>query len=124
LPAFAKPDAIGAAEKIFKSGVELNDVQKGLLYPNIIDNIDGTGTNQTFDNTIARIRRLGKPIEDNLIENLHQFLLDLYQNIREEIVINGDDRIQEDEFIQYINAAIEQKFKNYDWSVDSRFIVS
>jgi hypothetical protein len=124
LPAFAKPDAVGVAEKIFRSGVELDDANEGLLYPNIVENIELPIINQTFNNTIARMRRLGKPVEDNLIENLHEFLLDLYQNIREQIVINGDNRIQEDEFIEFINAAVEEKFKNYDWSVDNRFIVS
>jgi hypothetical protein len=124
LPAFAQPDAIGVAEKIFRSGVQLNDATEGLLYPNIVDNIAIPAINQTFNNTIARVRRLGQPIEDNLIENLHEFLLDLYQNIREEIVINGDSRIQEDEFIEFINTAVEEKFKNYDWSIDNRFIVT
>jgi hypothetical protein len=124
LPAFAKPDAIGVAEKIFRSGVKLDDPSEGLLYPNIVDNIEIPLINQTLNNTITRLQRLDKSVEDNLVENLHEFLLDLYQNIREEIVINGDNRTQEDEFIEFINAAVEEKFKNYDWSVDNRFIVS
>jgi hypothetical protein len=123
-PSFAKPDALGATTKIFKSGLENDDPEVGLTYSNISDNLFIKETNQTFDNTIKNIRRLDASVEEVLVENLYKLLLSVHQILKNRIVIDGSPRIREEEFIQFIDDAIEEEFKNYDWSIDGRVIIN
>ena len=101
---FNKPDAVGVAEKIFKSGVELNDSTEGLTAGNIADNIEIPTANQTSENTLDRIARFG--LRQIFDQQLNNFLLELFKIVREEIVINGDDRIQESEFQEAIRSVV------------------
>jgi hypothetical protein len=117
---FEKTDAVGAAEKIFKSGVELNDNTEGVTADNIIRYIN-TGS-QTYADTIARIDRLG--LRNSFDTQLNDFLLNLFNFIREEIVINGDDRIQEDQFRQIIIDMVSMHINNLRQTVDSRIKAS
>lgn len=119
-PSFEKTDAVGAAEKIFKSGVELNDNTEGVTADNIIRYIN-TGS-QTYADTIARIDRLG--LRNSFDTQLNDFLLNLFNFIREEIVINGDDRIQEDQFRQIITDMVSMHINNLRQTVDSRIKAS
>lgn len=119
---FNKTDAVGVAEKIFKSGVESQDSTEGLTATNIETNIEIPDIGQTYENTLARIDRVGlRQIFDT---QLNDFLLELFKYVREEIVINGDERIQEDEYQEIIRKVVLEKITNFRQTVDSRVIVS
>jgi hypothetical protein len=116
--AFNKPDAVGVAEKIFKSGVELDDSTEGVTVDTIVENIAIPEVNQTYENTMARIDRLN--LRESFDAQVNNFLLELYSFIREEIVINGDDRIQQDEYEQLIRSVVENKIRFLYQAIDSR----
>ena len=117
-PAFNKTDAVGVAEKIFKSGVELEDSTEGVTADTIVENIEIPEINQTYANTIARIDRLN--LRESFDAQVNNFLVELYSFIREEIVINGDDRIQQDEYEQFIRSVVENKIRFLYQAIDSR----
>jgi hypothetical protein len=119
---FNKTDAVGAAEKIFKSGVESNDSTEGLTAINIENNIEMPEIGQTYENTLARIDRIG--LREIFDTQLNDFLLELFKYVREEIVINGDERIQEDEYQEIIRKVVLEKITNLRQTVDSRIVVS
>jgi len=123
---FPKPVAIGVAEKIFRSGVQLADDTEGLTYNNILENIElnSSDTTQTIDNTLERVRRLSPVAEDGLQESINNFLPRLYEKIREEIVIRGDRRIQEDEFREFIEEAVDNELKYLQSTVDRRILIT
>ena len=121
-PSFTKADAVGVAEKIFKSGVELKDSTEGVTANTIVENIEISEINQTYANTIARIDRLN--LRESFDAQVNNFLVELYSFIREEIVINGDDRIQQDEYQQIIRSVVENKIRFLQQTVDSRIQVS
>ncbi len=121
-PSFNKSDAVGVAEKIFKSGVELNDSTEGVTAENIILNIEVPEIGQTYENTVARIDRL--KIREAFDIQLNDFLLELYTFIREEIVINGDDRIQQNEYEELISSVVTKKIANLRQTVDSRIKIN
>jgi hypothetical protein len=122
-PSFPKPVAIGVAEKIFRSGVQLLDDSEGLTYNNILQNIEIV-EQQTLENTIERVRRLSPVAEINLRDSINNFLPRLYKKIREEIVIRGDRRIQEDEFVQFIEEAVDAEINYLRSVVDRRILLS
>jgi hypothetical protein len=117
-PAFNKMDAVGVAQKIFKSGVELDDSTEGVTVDTIVQNIEIPEIGQTYENTMARIDRLN--LRESFDAQVNDFLLELYSFIREEIVINGDDRIQQDEYEQIIRSVVENKIRFLYQSIDSR----
>lgn len=120
---FIKADAVGVCDKIFKSGVELQDSTEGITADNIITNIDLTviGVDQTFENTIARIERINlRPIFE---QQINDFLLILNNFIREKIIEKGDERIQEDEFIEFVEQVLQQQIGKLQQTVDSRIKV-
>lgn len=119
---FNKPDAVGVAEKIFASGVQLNDSDEGLTPENIEANIEIIPFGQTVENTIGRITQLG--LKEIFDEQLRDFLPKLYQFVREEIIINGDERIQETEFQELMRSAVENKILQFAQLVDSRIQIS
>lgn len=121
---FDKPNAVGAGYKIFASGVELNDSSEGVTYDNIVENIAIPDINQTFNNTIARVRRLTTDSEDNFQSQVNDFLLKLYETLRETIIIEGDRRIQEDEFQEFIKKSVELKIQELQATVDRRIILT
>jgi hypothetical protein len=105
---FNKVDAIGIAQKIFLSGVELNDSTEGVTADTIIANIPFT--DQTYENTIARIDSFG--LLPEFKNNLNNFTKNLYDFIREEIVIrmeSGDERLQESEFTEIVTNVVNSK---------------
>lgn len=118
-PSFDRPTAVGVDEKIFASGVRLNNSFEGLTYENITDNIETPTANQSREDTIERIQRLG--IIDKFETNIEEFLLILYEYIKNEIIINGDRRIQENEFKQFIEKAISSKISTLQ--TDNRIII-
>lgn len=116
-----KTDAVGAAEKIFKSGVELNDPREGLTAGNVVSNITIPAANQTYSNTVGRIDRIN--LRKTFDENLNKFVADLFNFIREEIVINGDDRIQRDQYRKIIESVVKERMKSFRQMPDSRVTI-
>lgn len=121
---FDKPTAVGVDEKIFISGVELNDSTEGITYDNIVANIALPDINQTYNNTIARVQNLDAGAEERLKNDIEDFLAELYRTIRDEIIIKGDRRIQEDEFRQFILDAVNTRIIYLQSRVDRRITVS
>lgn len=118
-PSFDRPTAVGVDEKIFASGVRLDDPTEGLTYENITDNIETPTANQTRANTLDRIQRLG--IIDQFEIDVEEFMSVLYEYIKNEIIINGDRRIQEDEFQRFIEKAISTQISKLQ--TDNRIII-
>jgi hypothetical protein len=119
-PSFSKATAIGVAEKIFRSGVSSTAPDRdfaGLTFNNIKNNIE-TGNLQTEVNTLGRLRKFGG--EYNFIQQIEEVLPKIYRKIREEIVIRGDRRIQEDEFREFIEDVVEKEIANLKNQIDSR----
>lgn len=125
-PSFNKTDAVGVAEKIFKSGVELGltDVveEEGVTADTIARNIVIPVENQTYENTLGRVEKLG--LKEIFDQQINDFLVELYGFVREEIVINGDDRIQEDQYQEIIRKVVKQKIVNLRQVMDSRIKIS
>lgn len=119
---FNKSDAVGTAEKIFKSGVELNDSSEGLTAENIEENIETPTANQTIEDTLNRIDTIG--LRQIFDQQLNNFLLELFKFIREEIVINGDDRIQESEFQEVIRSVVTKNIGEMRRVLDTRIQVN
>lgn len=119
---FNKSDAVGTAEKIFKSGVELNDSSEGLTAENIEENIETPAANQTIEDTLNRIDAVG--LRQIFDQQLNNFLLELFKFIREEIVINGDDRIQESEFQEVIRSVVTKNIGEMRRVLDTRIQVN
>jgi hypothetical protein len=67
---------------------------------------------------MARIDRLN--LRESFDAQVNNFLVELYSFIREEIVINGDDRIQQDEYEQFIRSVVENKIRFLYQAIDSR----
>jgi hypothetical protein len=118
---FNKSDAVGVAEKIFKSGVELDDSTEGLTADVVVSNID-TVEGQTYATTIGRIDKLN--LRESFDEQLNIFLVELYSFIREEIVINGDERIQQNEYEIFIREVVKNKIYSLQSKLDSRIKIS
>lgn len=117
---FQKPDAVGAIEKIFMSGVELEDPTEGVTATGIIQNI--AAGNQTFADTIARIERIG--LREEFEAQLNDFITKFYRPMVEKIVTEGDERIQPAEIELFIRQAVPQLIANLKVAVDPRIIVS
>jgi hypothetical protein len=127
LPSFSRPTAIGVAEKIFRAGVRTTDVSRdevGLTYNNILQNIEVAEIGQTENDALIKIRRLGNTVEDTLAQDIENFLPIIYEKIREEIVIRGDRRIQEDEFKEFIEEAVTDQIKKLQSAVDRRISIT
>lgn len=104
---FTQAIAIGVAQKIFKSGVELDNLYEGINYESVVNNIE-VGT-QTKENTIDRVDRLGIPIQQNVENKVNEFIVNLFETIQERIVINEDEKIQESEFKQLIEEVVTER---------------
>lgn len=114
---FTKAIAIGVAQKIFMSGVDMNDSSEGVNYTNIIDGIDVTDPSlpaaagiQSRETTIDRVRRLG--IETATSTAINTFIQSLFPIIREQIVNNADEKITESEFIQLVELVVTSRINN------------
>jgi len=121
-PSFNKTDAVGVAQKIFTSGVKLNDSTEGVTADTIVHNIEIPEINQTYANTMARVDKLN--LRQSFDVHVNDFLLHIYSFIQEEIVINGDDRIQQDQYEQIIQSVVRDNIGNLQQIMDSRIQVS
>lgn len=120
---FDKPNAVGAAYKMFVTGVETGDSTEGITYDNIVTNIAIPDINQTYNTTIAKIQRLSTDSESKFEKQINDFLVKLYETLRETIIIEGDRRIQEDEFQQFIKQSVDAKIQELQATVDRRIIL-
>jgi len=124
LTSLEQPFAVGAAEKIFVSGVKTEDPTEGLIYENIVANIEIPTIEQTYASTIGRVKNLGQAAEPSFQTAINEFLPKLYDVIREEIVSLGDARIQEDEFRAFIITAVDDKLKELQAATDTRITLN
>lgn len=114
---FNKTDAVGVAEKIFTSGVSLNNPKEGITSVNIKENIEVNNI-QTSENTLGRIDRIN--LTNVFDTQLNDFVQELFKYIREEIVIKGDDRIQRDEYERIIRNVVKERIGSLRQTMDSR----
>lgn len=112
-PSLNKPDAVGAAEKIFTSGVTNEDPTEGLTSEFVLLAADQTELNRITDLNLY----------DIFGSQLNNFLLELFTFIREEIIIKGDERIQKDEFENIIRETVTSKIAEFGRIVDTRIKV-
>ena len=118
---FNKSDAVGVAEKIFKSGVELDNANEGITADVVVSNISAV-SGQTYANTIGRIDRLN--LRETFDTQLNNFLVELYSFIREEIVITEDERIQQSEYETLITEVVKNKISVLQGKLDSRIKIT
>lgn len=91
-----KPYAAGAADKIFKSGVQMQDSTEGLTAVNVLKPAD-----------VSLLTNLG--ILQEFRNELNNFLLELGDFIKEDLIINGDQLIQQPQFQEIIRNMVEEK---------------
>lgn len=130
-PSFNKPDAVGLAQKIFTGAFEslqnpevdiVEGPPEGVDFGEILTRIDLPELGQTYSNTVARIERIDQ--YDQFMVNVNDFIIELYNFVREEIVINGDERIQIDEYQDIIRNVIKEQIQNLAGKVDLRIVVT
>lgn len=124
LPSFNKTDAVGLVQKIFRAGVETLDSSEGILADNIYTNISipELGLTQSPENTLDRIDRIQQT--SNFTNAINDFLPTLVALIQEEIVVNGDDRIQVEELMPIIEQAVLLQIGKLQATVDTRIQIS
>lgn len=125
---FDKPTALGVNEKIFKSGVELDNSTEGVTYDGIVANIEVPQSDQTYETTIGRVQQLYPQAEQSLEDTVNRFVLKLFETLREDIIIEGDQRIQGDEYKELIRKAVFEKLPELQTqvrqNVDSTIIIT
>jgi len=84
----------------------------------VVDNIEIEDIGQTYENTMAKVDRLN--LRQSTDAQINNFLLGLYSFIQEEIVIYGDDRIQQTEYEQIIRDVVQNKIQFLYQSLDQR----
>lgn len=119
---FDKPVAAGVTDKIFRSGVRLDDPTEGVTYESLVNNIEIESIDQTFDNTIQLVKNLN--LEEVFSQQLESFIVSLYDDIVNEINLNGDRRIQEDEFQTFVNDVIERRVEELQSVTDSKIFLN
>lgn len=120
-----KPLAIALAEKILTFGVNSNDELEGVNYDRIANNIvftDDSGS-QTQETTINRIQELGQEVEEDTKNKINQFILDLFPIVKERIVINDDEKIQESEFKVLIKDVVKERFPLLQRSINDKIVL-
>lgn len=118
---FARVDAVGVAEKIFKSGVTLRNSDEGLTAENVLANIEIPETGQSAENTIDRIDQLGLGVQFR--NEVNNFIVYLYQYVANKLIA-GDERIQPQEYDQIINEVVKEQIKNFARTFDNRISVT
>lgn len=124
LPSFNKTDTVGLVQKIFRAGVETLDSSEGILADNIYTNISipELGLTQSPENTLDRIARIQQT--SNFTNAINDFLPTLVALIQEEIVVNGDDRIQVEELMPIIEEVVLLQIGKLQATVDTRIQIS
>lgn len=120
LKSFNKPDAVGIMEKVFKSGITLQNDKEGVTANTSISKIEQV-TNQTLVNTLGRMQTI--KIDQKFKDDLNTYIKNLFQILREEIVIKGDERLQEDELRKLIFEVVKSNVAKLQQAVDRRIQV-
>lgn len=104
---FNKPDAIVAGESIFTgpTGMQATDI-----------------LNKIQQDTVNRLARL--ELLPSFQIQIVDFLHELFNFLREEIVIKGDSRIQETQYRDYIYDVVKQQINKLQSVVDARIQIS
>ena len=100
IPSFDKPTAIGVAEKIFKSGIELEDSTEGI-------NVDSLSEIDALEISLTRIERAG--LTPSLQTRLNEFLVQIYEKMKQKIIDFEGDKITREVFINMMNVSINEQ---------------
>lgn len=119
---FNKADSIVAGKQIFASSVEEVNQRLGVTADTVIDSINIENTRQTYDSTIKIVERLG--LLPTFKQQINEFIPVLSQFLTEQIVISGDDRIQESQYQDYIYDIVKQQITKLQGVVDSRIKIT
>lgn len=119
-PALDKIEAVGVAEKVFFSGLQLNDSTEGITFDSILANITAA-PNQTLQNSINRINRLG--VEEQFKQQIEFALVKIFENLRERIIIEGDERLQRAELDAMVLASVQQEVEALKSIVNDRIVL-
>lgn len=121
---FNRSDAAGIIQKIFEQGVELNDPREGVHIGNVEQNltVPEKGITQTKADTLDLMESLG--IRSTFDQQVNEYIYNLFEKIQEEIIIKGDDRVQQDEMYAIIERAVKENISQLQTVVDSRIKVS
>jgi len=117
---FSKAEAIGVMKKVLQDGVTSGNDFEGLTANNIIENIEIPQV-QTTEDTIGRLETL--QIDEQFKNALNQYLPNLFEKIREKIVI-GDERVQSNELEQFIRDELKVTLEQLQVSLDPRVTIS
>jgi hypothetical protein len=120
-PSFTKIDALGLIQKIFKSGIDLNNKNEGVTVDSAIDNISVV-PNQTIENTITLVRLFN--LENQFNGEVNKFIYEMFDFVSSEIVINGDERIQATDLANVIRTIIKQKMPGLQNKLNNKIIIS
>lgn len=119
---FNKADSIVAGKQIFASNIEQVNNELGVTADTAINQIDISITGQTYDSTIGIVEKLGLlPI---FKQQINDFIPQLSKILTEQIVISGDDRIQERQIQDYIYSIVKQQITKLQGVVDSRIKIT
>lgn len=118
---FNKTNAVGVAEKIFVSGVELKNSSEGLTAENVEQNIT-VAVNQTASKTLDKINTIGA--KKGFDEKLNEFIPKLFEYISQQIVISESENIRETEFKNIIQRVVKEQINEFANSVDLRISVT
>lgn len=119
---FNKADSIVAGKQIFASNIEQVNNELGVTADTAINQIDISITGQTYDSTIGIVEKLGLlPI---FKQQINDFIPQLSKILTEQIVISGDDRIQERQMQDYIYSIVKQQITKLQGVVDSRIKIT
>lgn len=123
---FNKTFADGVAQKIFKSGVELNNPLEGITYQNVVDNITipsiGLPPGQTYENTIREVINMG--MESLLKDSINKFIVLLYTDISKQIRDKNDIRIQSEELKIMVRRSVLSFIDQLQQAVGNRIVVT
>jgi hypothetical protein len=117
-PSFDKLDAVGVAEKVFFSGVNLEDESEGITFSNLPDTIETAP--ESFGNVIERLTRVSPQLRVQFEEQINTAIQNIYTRVKENIIEFGDFRIQRNELDIFIQDAVTKEVETLRLSADPR----
>jgi hypothetical protein len=117
-PSFEKSIAVGVAEKVFFSGVNLGDDAEGVTVSNLPDTIDTAA--ESFVDVLTRIDRVSPQVQVQFKEQVNTAIQNIYSRVKESIIEFGDSRIQRDELDIFIQDAVNKEVEMLRMLVDPR----
>jgi hypothetical protein len=120
-PSFEKPIAVGVAEKVFFSGVDLGDSSEGITYDGLPDTI--TTSPESLEDVSNRLGRVSSQLQTEFEQQVNAAIQNIYTRVKEDIIQFGDFRIQREELDIFIRSAVEKEITALQNLVDSRIVV-